>query len=51
MAADRTTFVGALIPPEIKPLGKLLGGLPAKQGDTIVKGIIDGTATLSIRCG
>ena len=41
---DRTTFVGALVPSEIKPLGKLLGSLQGKQGEAVLKGIIDGMA-------
>ena len=42
MAADRTTFVGVVLAPEIKALPKILASLPPKQGGGIFKAVIDG---------
>lgn len=42
MAADRTTFVGVLVPSEIKALPKILAALPPKHGPAILKAVVEG---------
>lgn len=40
--ADRVTFVGSVIPAELKGFGSALSALPKKQGVGIAKAIVEG---------